>query len=74
MEDAFCISKANSTGASKERSIVITMAFATMTHLIATSLNLARNTFSQHTVLRSNRGSSRSGSQKTLRGVPRNTA
>eukprot|EP00957_Ditylum_brightwellii_P109642 8362498-Ditylum_brightwellii.AAC.1 len=37
-------------GASKERSIVITMAFDTMTPPSVTSLNLARSTFSRRTV------------------------
>eukprot|EP00957_Ditylum_brightwellii_P016276 1224477-Ditylum_brightwellii.AAC.1 len=60
MEDAFRVSKANSMGADKGKSSATTMAPATMTHPSVTLLNLARNTFSRRTVLRSNRGSGRS--------------
>eukprot|EP00957_Ditylum_brightwellii_P034934 2647439-Ditylum_brightwellii.AAC.1 len=60
MEDTFCVSKANSMGASNKKSIVTTMAPATMTHPSVTLLNLARSMFSQRTLLRSNRGSGRS--------------
>eukprot|EP00957_Ditylum_brightwellii_P078133 5940246-Ditylum_brightwellii.AAC.1 len=72
MEGSFCISKANSIGASEEKKIVITMAFAIMTPLSATLLNLARNTFSRRTILWNSRGSDRSCLLKMLRGVPRN--
>eukprot|EP00957_Ditylum_brightwellii_P090051 6858232-Ditylum_brightwellii.AAC.1 len=74
MGGTFCISKASSMGESEGQSIVTTMAFVTMPHPNATLLNFARNTFSPRTVLRSNRGSGRSGSSKTLKGKPRDAA
>eukprot|EP00957_Ditylum_brightwellii_P141556 10784230-Ditylum_brightwellii.AAC.1 len=60
MEDTFRVSKANSMGVDKGKIVATTMAPATMTHLSAASLNLARSMFSRRTVLQSNRGSSRS--------------
>eukprot|EP00957_Ditylum_brightwellii_P088818 6763959-Ditylum_brightwellii.AAC.1 len=48
-------------GADKGKRIATTMAPATMTHLSVTLLNLTRSTFSGRTILRSNRGSGRSG-------------
>eukprot|EP00957_Ditylum_brightwellii_P058916 4467605-Ditylum_brightwellii.AAC.1 len=46
--------------AKARRNVVTTMTFATMTLRSATSFKLAGSTFSQRTVLRSNRGSGRS--------------
>eukprot|EP00957_Ditylum_brightwellii_P140368 10695258-Ditylum_brightwellii.AAC.1 len=56
------------------KSIVTTMAFVTMTPMSATLLNLARKTFSQHTILRNSRGSGRSDSLKMPKGAPRDMA
>eukprot|EP00957_Ditylum_brightwellii_P115639 8820577-Ditylum_brightwellii.AAC.1 len=74
MRGVFHISKANTVGESAGKSIVTTMAFVTMTPSNATSLNLARNTFSPHTILQNSRGSDRFGSLKTPKAVTRDAA
>eukprot|EP00957_Ditylum_brightwellii_P013034 984281-Ditylum_brightwellii.AAC.1 len=74
MGGALCVSKAISRGENKEKSIVTTMAFVTMTLPSATLLNLTRNTFSQCTVSQNSRGSGRSSLLKTPKGAPRDAA